>query len=209
MSNLLLIWGAGGHGKVVLDIARSAGCFERIAFLDDDPARIGLEFCDCRLLGGSLDLHRFAGSAFVVAVGDNRTRAQCFASALGNGLAPTTLVHPTAVIATSARIGCGTVVMPGVIINASAVIGENCIINSGAVVEHDCRVDAHVHISPRAVLGGGVTVEPLAHIGIGAVVLQGATVGEESIVGAGAVVLRAAPARCTVVGVPAKALSYA
>jgi len=208
MSNLLLIWGAGGHGKVVLDIARSTGCFERIAFLDDDPARAGLAFCDCQLLGGPEQLHGFDGSAFVVAVGDNRTRAQCFSRALGHGLAPAALVHATAIIAPSASIGRGTVVMPGVIVNTGAVIGENCIINSGAIVEHDCRVGAHVHISPRVVLGGGVSVGPLAHIGIGAVVLPGAQVGEESVVGAGAVVLKEAPARCTVVGVPAKALSY-
>jgi sugar O-acyltransferase (sialic acid O-acetyltransferase NeuD family) len=210
MNNLLLIWGAGGHGKVVLDIARSAGRFERIAFLDDDSRRAGVTFfmfCDCPLVGGSEELYRFAGSTFVVAIGDNRARARCFARALGNGLAPRALVHPSAVIAASASIGPGTVVMPGVIVNADAVIGENCIINSGAIVEHDCRVDAHVHISPRVVLGGGVSVGPLAHVGIGAVVLPGATVGEESIVGAGAVVLREAPAHSTVVGVPAKALS--
>ena len=97
MSNLLLIWGAGGHGKVVLDIARSTGRFERIAFLDDNPGRAGLTlfmFCDCPLMVGPEELYRFAGSTSVVAIGDNRTRARCFARALGNALAPRVLVHP-------------------------------------------------------------------------------------------------------------------
>lgn len=206
MSTLLLIWGAGGHGKVVLDIARSTGPFQRIVFLDDDPAKGG-RFCDCLLLGCSEDeLFRFHGSAFVVAIGDNRTRARCFSQALKKGLLPAALVHPSAIIAPSARIGAGTVVMPGVIVNAGAVIGENCIVNSGAIVEHDCRIDDHVHISPRGVLGGGVSVGPLAHVGIGAVVLPRAIIGEESVVGAGAVVLREASAHRTVVGVPAKTL---
>ena len=204
----LIIWGAGGHGKVVLDVARSAGAFEQIVFLDDDRMKSGSLFCGCPVGGGPGELHQFAGSAFIVAVGDNRKRAQCFSRACGNGLSPTALVHLTAVIAPSASIGRGTVIMPGVIVNADAVIGEDCIINTGAIVEHDCRIGPHVHISPRVVLGGCVNVGPLAHIGIGAVVLPGATVGEESIVGAGAVVLREAPARCTMVGVPAKALSF-
>lgn len=107
MNNLLLIWVAGGRGKVVLDIARSTGRLERIAFLDDDPGTVGLTFfmlCDCPVVGGAEELHRFAGSTFVVAVGDNRTRAWCFARALGNGLAPRALVHPSAVIAASARL---------------------------------------------------------------------------------------------------------
>jgi sugar O-acyltransferase (sialic acid O-acetyltransferase NeuD family) len=209
MSSLLLIWGAGGHGKVVLDVARGAGRFERIAFLDDDSAKAGLAFCGCPIEGGHKELESSCGNAFVVAMGNNRTRAKCFSRALENGLWPATLVHSTAVIAPSASIGPGTVVMAGVIVNAGAVIGENCIINSGAIVEHDCTIEAHVHISPRVVLGGGVRVGTYAHVGIGAVVLPGAIVGEESIVGAGAVVLKEVPARCTVVGVPAKALSYA
>jgi sugar O-acyltransferase (sialic acid O-acetyltransferase NeuD family) len=209
MSSWLFIWGAGGHGKVVLDIAHSTGHFESIAFLDDDPAKGGASFCDCQVMGGPEQLQRLAGSNFVVAVGNNRTRARCFGQARGNGLLPTALVHPTAIIAPSASIGPGTVVMPGVIVNAGAIIGEDCIINSGAVIEHDCRIGAHVHISPRVALGGGVSVRPFAHVGIGAIVLPGAVVGEEAIVGAGAVVLKEAPAGCTVVGVPARALSRA
>jgi sugar O-acyltransferase (sialic acid O-acetyltransferase NeuD family) len=206
MSNVLLIWGAGGHAKVVLDIARSSGRFGRIVFVDDDPGKAGLRFCGCPVLGGPGELHRFPASAFVIAVGDNRVRARCFGRALGGGLSPVALVHPTAVVSPSAIIGSGTVVMAGAIVNAGAEIGENCIVNSGAIVEHDCRIAGHVHVSPRAVLGGGVTVGACAHVGIGAVVLPGAAVGEESVVGAGAVVLREAPARRTMVGVFAKPL---
>jgi sugar O-acyltransferase (sialic acid O-acetyltransferase NeuD family) len=208
MTDILLIWGAGGHGKVVLDTARSTGRFEHIVFMDDNSSRAGLTFCECSLVGGPEELHCFTGSPFIVAVGDNQTRARCFQRAIESGLIPMPLVHTTAIVSPSATIGRGTVVMAGVIINASAVIGDNCIINSGAVIEHDCTVEAHAHISPGAILGGGVRVETLAHVGMGAVVLPGATVGEESVVGAGAVVLREAPSRCTVIGVPAKALFH-
>jgi acetyltransferase EpsM len=206
MSDLFLIWGAGRHGKVVLDVVRSTALQKPIAFLDHDLMRAGLLYCDCPVIGGSAELHRFTGSSFIIAVGDNRTRAQCFNTACGSGLLPAKLVHSAATISPSAIIGPGTVVMPGVVVNAGAVIGQNCIINTGAIVEHDCHIADHVHISPRVALGGGVTVSPYAHVGIGAVVLPGATVGEESTVGAGAVVLRAVPARSTVVGVPAKPL---
>jgi acetyltransferase EpsM len=206
MNNLLLIWGAGGHGKVVLDVARSTELFEHILFLDDDVTRSGVSFYDCQVIGGPVELNRFIGSAFVIAVGPNRTRARCFDRACANGLQPAALIHRTAIVSPSATVGAGTVVMPGAIINAGAVIGENCIINTGAIVEHDCQVADHVHISPRVALGGGVTVGPYAHVGIGAVVLPGAIIGEEATVGAGAVVLKGAPAHSTVVGVPAKAV---
>ena len=207
MNNSLLIWGAGGHAKVVLDIARATGSFDAIDFIDDDAERAGVPFCDCPTMDGPWELHRMAGRSFVVAIGDNRARAQCFHRALDHGLTPESLLHSTAVIAPSASIGRGTVIMAGAIVNAGAVIGENCILNSGSIVEHDCKIGPHVHISPRAVLGGGASVRAFAHIGIGAILLPGALVGEESIVGAGAVVLEEAPARCTVVGVPARALT--
>jgi sugar O-acyltransferase (sialic acid O-acetyltransferase NeuD family) len=208
MSNVLLIWGAGGHAKVVLDIARSSGCFGEIAFADDDPGKAGLRFCDCPVLGGPRELRRFPAGAFVIAVGDNRARARCFGRALEMGLSPAALVHASAIVSPSAIVGSGTVVMPGAIINAGTTIGEDCIVNSGAVIEHDCRIGSHVHISPRAALGGGVRVGPYAHVGIGAVVLPGAAVGEESVVGAGAVVLKEVPPCSTVAGVPARLLHH-
>ena len=207
MSSLLLIWGAGGHGKVVLDVARDTKRFECIAFLDDGRAGVGLNFCECAVIGGPEQLPQNRHGSFVIAIGQNQTRARCFNVALGEGLNPETLVHRTAVVAPSASIGRGTVVMPGVIVNAGAVIGENCILNTGSIVEHDCRIADHTHLSPRAVLGGAVTVGAYAHIGIGATVLPCVAVGEGSVVGAGAVVLKNVPVDRTVAGVPAKILS--
>lgn len=207
MTNWLLIWGAGGHGKVVLEVARSLGRFERILFLDHDIAKRDQPFCGCEVIGGPERLPEFAGVSFVIAVGDNRARARCFNLARQSGLAPTPLVYSTAVIAPSVSIGAGTVVMPGVIINPGTVIGENCIVNSAAVVEHDCRVGAHSHISSRAIVGATVTIQPFAFIGMGAAVLSGATVGQAAIVAAGAVVLASeVPPHTLVAGNPARAV---
>ena len=209
MNSSLVIWGAGGHGRVVLDVARCTGRFERIVFMDNDVQKLRAPLCDCSVIGVNGGLKHLAGYNFVVAVGDNHMRAQCYSQALSEGLSATVLIHSSAVVAPSASIGSGSVIMPGAVVNAGAVIGEDCIINTAAVIEHDCTIGAHAHISSRAVLGGKVSIGQLAFIGIGAILLPFAEVGEESIVGAGAVVLKEAPAHCTVVGVPAKAVTYA
>lgn len=201
--NRLLIWGCGGHAKVVLDIARAAGVSDDFLFIDDSaPA----EFMGYAVVGTRVRLPHLAAQAlsFVVAIGGNAIRAECYEECRRHGLSALALVHPSAVVSPSARIGPGTVVMPRAVVNAAAEIGENCIINTGAVVEHDCLIGDHVHVSPGAVLGGGVKVGARVHVGMNAAILPGIEVGERAVVGAGAVVIKAVPAGITVVGVPAR-----
>jgi acetyltransferase EpsM len=208
----LVLWGAGGHGKVVLDLARAMGGFKTIFFIDDACEEADHEFWDCQVFGVSryLQLLKDKGrSQYVVSIGRNEMRAKCFQRAFDHGLLPATLVHPSAVISQSARLEDGTVVMAKVVINAGAQIGKNCIVNTAAVVEHDCRIGDHVHLSPGVLLGGGVTVHSFAHVGIGAIALPGADIGERAIVGAGAVIVNSVPAGATVVGIPARASTRA
>ncbi len=208
----LVLWGASGHGKVVLDVARTMGGFEEFTFIDDACNGCGREFCGCQMFQASRYLESSVGkyaSQFVVSIGSNEKRAACFQRVLELGLPPATLVHPSAVISNLARIDDGTVVMARAVINPGAQIGKNCILNTAAVVEHDCRISDHVHLSPGVVLGGGVVVGKFAHVGIGAIALPGVEIGEHTIVGAGAVLLHSVPSGTTVVGVPAKALVHA
>ena len=208
----LVLWGAGGHGKVVFDVARAMGVFKKISFIDDVCGEQAREFCACQVLAAGRylqSLKRKGRAQYLASIGNNKMRAACFQRALENGLHPVTLVHPSAVVSESARLEDGTVVMARVVINAGAQIGRNCILNTAAVVEHDCRIGDHVHLSPGVLLGGGVTVRSFAHVGIGAIALPGAEIGEGAIVGAGAVVLDSVPSGATVVGIPARALAGA
>ncbi|MCL4841093.1 MAG: NeuD/PglB/VioB family sugar acetyltransferase [Bryobacteraceae bacterium] len=189
----LVIWGAGGHGKVVADAARGMGVWEGIRFVDDarEGSWIGLEGL---------------GVEFVVAVGSNAARARCFEEGLKRGWRAVVVVHRSAVVAEEVELGEGTVVLAGAVVNADARVGRNVIVNTAAVVEHDCEIGDGVHVSPGSVVGGGVTVGAGAQVGIGAVVLPGVTVGAGAMVGAGAVVVRDVRAGATVVGVPAREL---
>jgi len=211
----LLLWGGGGHGRVVADLVRALG-HELVGYVEADAARLGavvepggarVVMPEDELLRLLDDDKRLPGGidAVVPAVGDNAARLRCLRR-LGTFCAPA-LAHPAAVVSPSARLGVGTVVFAGAVINAAARIGAAVIVNTGAVVEHDCVVGDGAHVSPRAALAGGVRVGERSWVGIGASVIQGVRIGADAVVGAGAAVIRDVPDGATVVGVPAKVKS--
>jgi len=201
----LLVWGASGHGKVVLECARAMSSFEPVSFIDDAYTIEG-EFFGTPVLGTRACLAPALVRQYpnmVIAIGDNLSRAECFSVAVTWGFRLVTVIHPSAVVSCSALLGPGSVVIAGAIINANSTIGSNCIINTGATVGHDCSVGDHVHIAPHVALAGETRIGDYAHIGIGAVAVQQTVVGEHAVVGAGAVLVENVPPHVTVVGVPA------
>lgn len=213
-SEPFLVWGGGGHGRVVADLLRALG-HTVAGYVDGDPAKLGQvvepggarvvmdEAAFLAALRGNGALPHGA-AAVALAVGDNALRLRCL-EALGPRAAPA-LVHPSAVVSPSAALGRGTVVFAGAVVNAAARIGQAVIVNTRAVVEHDCVVEDGVHLSPAATLCGGVRVGRGGWVAAGSVVIPGVTVGPGAVVGAGAVVVRGVPAGAVVVGNPAKNL---
>lgn len=200
MKNRLVIVGAGGHGKVIADIAFKNG-YKNIVFADDRASGECLGF---KVIADTSRLNSLddGDTDFVIAIGNNYTRKKI---ADANSDIPwISLIHPSAQIALGAQVGLGTVVMANAVVNPDASIGEHCIINSGATVEHDGRIGNFVHISPNAAIGGTVTVGDCTHIGIGASVRNNITISKNAVVGAGAAVVCDLTKEATYVGVPAK-----
>lgn len=211
MAEKVIVFGAGGHGKVTIDALLRQGVHE-IAFLADaDQARHGSFVCgyEVKSEAAAFEALEAGVSRAIVAVGNNAVRRQLATAIAGKGFLLVSVIHPAAVIAPTAKIGAGTLVMPGSIVNADARIGDNVIINTGAVVEHDCEVGDHVHIGPHATLCGGVRVGAGALVGAGATVLVGVRIGAGATIGAGSTVLRDVPDGATAVGSPCRIVKIA
>ncbi|WNG39985.1 acetyltransferase [Archangium minus] len=199
----LVIYGCGGHGKVVADIALTRGL--SVEGFVDDKAPEGGRVLDLPILGGATWLEaRRSNVRVALGIGENQARCRVYELCERLGIIPLTLIHPTAAVASSAQLGAGVVVMAQAVINPDARVANGAIINSGAIVEHDCEIGAFAHLSPNATLGGAVRIGAFAHLGLGASVLPGKAVGDEAVVGAGSVVLTDVPPRVVVVGVPAR-----
>lgn len=184
MGRRLLILGAGGHARAVADLA--VACARSIAgFLG---ARGASGTAD--VIGSDDDLARlFAERRFddaIVGVGNTALarRPELFARLRELEVSTPKLVHPSAVVSSSATIGLGSVLFPHVVVGAHASVGENAVIYSGSVLEHGCRIGDHAFLAPGVILCGDVCVEAGAFVGAGAVVAPGVVIGKGAVVSA-------------------------
>lgn len=198
----ILVFGAGGHAKVVADILLSQEV-QVIGFLDDDPEAWKIKPLGLPVLGPSSSYADYEHKCIVIGIGSNSIR-QKLATELGSNASWCNAIHPRSTIADSVDLGVGVVVAAGAIINPDTIIGDHVIINTGATVDHDCTISSFAHIAPGVNLAGSVTVGEGSLIGIGAKVLPGCRIGRNVTVGAGAVVVDDIPDGIIVRGVPAR-----
>lgn len=211
MTDAVAIWGASGHGRVVLDAALASPSpgLSIVGFLDDDLSRKGHSFAGLPVFGGSEALPQLISEGLRrvhIAIGHCAIRQRIAASLTSLGLELQTVVHPRSVIARDVSLGDGTFIAAGAVVNAGTQIGKTVILNTSCSVDHDCVVGDAVHVAPGARIGGLVRIGSGAFIGIGATVLNCLTVGERSTVGGGAVAVRDVPAGVVAFGVPARVI---
>lgn len=201
----VLVFGAGGHGRVVAETVQAAG--HHVDGFIDDGLPAGTLVLGLPVLGDSAWLDAQPPRLIALGLGDNRRREAVASRLEAHGHTLGTFVHSTAWLSPTARLGAGTVAMARVVVNAEAKVGRGVILNTGCIVEHECDVGDFAHLSPSATLGGRATVGRRTHVGIGATLLHLARVGDDSVVGGGAVVLKELASGVTAVGVPARPLT--
>ncbi|MDR1638395.1 MAG: NeuD/PglB/VioB family sugar acetyltransferase [Clostridiales bacterium] len=183
----LVIFGSGGHAKVVADMARSY--YEEVIFDTDNSF-----FLNEGMIG-SYD-------AFV-GIGDGKIRAKLIHRLESMGILCPTFIHQGAEVSEGAEIGGGTVIMAGAAVNTSAKIGKGSIVNTGATIDHDCLIGDFCNVAPGAHLAGGVEIGNYTIVGVGASIINNVTIADNVIIGSGATVIKSIATPGTYVGVPA------
>jgi sugar O-acyltransferase (sialic acid O-acetyltransferase NeuD family) len=210
MNNLIIV-GAGRFAREVLCWLEDSldPATQRIAGLLDDtlaPAATLDADYPYPLLGAIGDYQPAAGDALVLAIGAPQAKLRIAQELAARGARFHSLVHPSAIVARTAKLGRGAVVCPFALVSAGSRVGDFVTINSYASVGHDavlgagCTLSSHVDITGAAQLGAAVMV------GSGASVLPRVKVGANATVGAGAVVMRRVADGATVYAAPAKTL---
>ncbi len=205
----LIILGAGGHSKVLVDIARITNRIIKGITVGTSCNKLNQDFENCELLGDDNIIYKYSPNDVelvngIGSIGNSNPRVKLYEHFKDKGYKFATLIHPSAVISNSVKISEGSQIMAGVVIQTVSIIGENCIINSNSSIDHDCVVKDHVHVAPGSVICGDVTIAKGSHIGCGSIILQGIKIGESSLIAAGAVVNKDIPSDSVAKGLPAK-----
>ncbi len=199
----VLIYGAGGHGKSVLEFLKVLGTYHIVGFVDDGIPE-GENLWDVPVLGDQSVLPnlfeqgvRMAVNA-VGGIGNVQIREKVFNILLKAGFSCPMMIHPTAFVEASAEISAGAQVFPFAYVGSDVEVGFGSIINTGAIVSHECNLGKIVNISPNAILAGGVTVGDGALIGMGVTVNLSVKIGEGARIGNGSTVKADVPPRFVV-----------
>jgi len=205
----VLIFGASGHGSVVLDCLERSEDYQVVGFIDSYIEK-GTKKFGYQILGTEKELpdifEKFTIYGGVIAIGDNWIRRQMAERILR--IVPNfkfvSVIHPSATIGKGVKIGQGCVIMPGAIINANARIANHCILNTRASLGHDGVMENYSSLAPGVCTGGYMHLGCGSAISLGSKVIENIRIGSESIIGAGSLVLKNIPDLVLAFGNPAE-----
>jgi sugar O-acyltransferase (sialic acid O-acetyltransferase NeuD family) len=199
MSAGIIIYGGGGHAKVVLDTIQQCG-------------RCAAGIIDTKFHGDLFGVRRFAtippehlGAPVVIAIGDNSVRKRLSLSLQGPY---TNVIHPTALVSPHSFFSDGVMMLHRSVVQAGTKIGNHVIINTAAQIDHDCVVADFAHLGPGSILCGNIEIGEGTLVGAGAVIKPGVKVGAWVTIGSGAVIVKDIPDFAVVVGNPGKIIKY-
>jgi sugar O-acyltransferase (sialic acid O-acetyltransferase NeuD family) len=203
----MVIIGAGGHAREILDILTEK-C-ENICFFDNISKFDNEKFLGKYPIITSLqELRQIfkVNPEFVLGIGKSSHRKMLFHQCLKMGGKPESVIANTAMISQYAKLGQALNIMQRVFVSNSAIIGDGSLINAGALIHHDVQVGCFCEISPGVILTGGTILGNSVTIGAGAVVTPNVCIGGNAVIGAGSVVITDIQSNSLAVGVPAKVI---
>jgi len=213
MKNKILVIGASGHAKVIIDIIEREAKYEVFGLIDSYKKK-GDSLYNYKILGTEEDLpHIFKNNndiiGGIIAIGDNYTRMKLYIniSSKISDFNFINAIHPASTIGKNVSIENGTVIMPGTVISSDVKIGKQCIVNTNSTLSHDCIIKDFSSIAPGVTIAGGVNIGKCTAISLGANVLEMVTIGEHTVIGASSLVNRNIGCYKKVYGIPAKEIS--
>ncbi len=206
----MVIAGAKGFAKEVLEVIHQADFKETIAFFDDVstdlPDSVYNKYKILKSLAEVQDFFKNENSnAFTLGLGTPVLRKKLYDKFTAIGGVVMSTISPFATIGIhEVKLGIGLNIMTGTVITCSADIGDFALINLNCTIGHDSIIGKFVEMSPGVHISGRCKVGDFVSIGTNATLLPDVCVGNNVIIGGNSLVNKDVPDNTVVVGVPAK-----
>ncbi|MCG2779439.1 MAG: acetyltransferase [Weeksellaceae bacterium] len=205
----MVIIGAKGFAKEVLEILHQNNQLEGLAFYDDVnsdlPDVLYSKFPVLKNERQVTEHFQKFGNTFTIGIGSPLLRKKMLEKfEMLGGQLKSTVSKFSDIGSYDVMIGEGSNILFGAILSNSVSVGKANIIYYNSIITHDVITGDYVEISPGAKLLGRCSVGDFTSIGCNAVILPDVKVGRHVVVGAGAVVTEDLPDHCVAVGIPAK-----
>lgn len=200
----IVIFGAGGHAQVIIDMIELIGEYRIAGLYDDNPNLLGKFVLGYPILG-KINSNIIIKKG-IIGVGDNDQRAMIaeYIQQHAPDFEFISAIHPHSIIGKNVNISPGAAVMAGSVVNVNTSLGAHSIVNTMSSVDHDCVLEPFASVSPGAHLGGNVRIGERSFVGMGSIIIHNIQVGHDTVIGAGATVVNNLPENVIAYGTPAK-----
>ena len=205
----MLILGAKGFAKEILEILHINKQLKHLAFYDDIssdlPDKLFEEFQIINSIDEAKTYFNKVDNKFTIGIGKPilRKKLKDKFTAIGGDLV-STISSNASIGSYDVVIGKGCNILAGAILSNSVVLGEGCMIYYNVLITHDCEINDYVEISPGVIVLGRVKVGSYTQLGAGSVILPDIEIGNNVIIGAGTIVTKNVPNNSVIAGVPGK-----
>ncbi len=203
---LLGIYGSGGAGREVRDIAEESGRWDQIVFIDDTVSEDIYKGIQRMPFDRFVESYSPAYAQVIISLGEPIHKVALYNKIVSKGYSAPIIAHKSAWISPSAHVGNGVVLRAGVVVNADSYVGDNVTIQEHSCVGHDAHIGNHCQIAGMVVIGGHATIGEATYIGLNVPIKDRVSIGSHSIIGMGSAVIRDIPDNVIALGNPARVM---
>ena len=189
----LLILGAGGHAKVLLEVLSQER--HKIIGVTTPHLDSGTDYLGLAVIGSDEAIFEYDTQEVLLINGigslpGRQQRRNLSVTMRERGYRFGSVIHPNSIIASDVLFSEGVQLMAGTIIQPGCKVGQDSIINTGVIVDHDCKIGENCNLSPGVVCSGNVIIESGVYVGAGSTIIQNLSIGKNTIISSGSSIYR-------------------
>ncbi len=209
MGKVLGIYGAGGMGREILELAKIINkkecTWEEFVFIDDGNVAPVINSVPVYSYVNAKEKY-LSNLEVTVGIGEPITREKIFCKLKADNIDTPTLIHPEVVIPETTSVGEGVTINMGSFVSCNVKIEDYVYIQPHTNIGHDDVLKEGSMISGFCNLAGAVTIGKYTYLGLSVAVKQLVRIGDYSVIGMGSIVYKDIEDDVIAMGNPARAM---